>query len=392
MDALPFVLLSILAILFISLPIFKKLDETSVAVTQRISTLDGLRGFLAFAVFINHLDSNYNFIKHHHWGTYHVFNGLLGPIGVSFFFMITGYLFWGKVIKSQGLKNLFKFFVNRFFRIAPAYYLTYLLVLIVVLISTHFSFRSSPIQVVTTGIKYLALGIFPVVDLNKVFMIRLMGVIWTLQLEWYFYFALPFIAFFGRKIPFIASFGALLLTLTYIGFGHDEKRCWIVFFFCGMLCSTLKHMQYKLKSNLILSSVIVSLCLISIFIFFHSILGVPQIIILLFAFYLISNGSDLFGLLRLKGAKRLGNISYSLYLIHLTIIYVFLKIPYILNHSYKSENVFWIFVIPCSLFTIIIASLCYYWIEKEGIAVGKRILKGNFFYKRIDLHNSNLKV
>ncbi|UKT65361.1 acyltransferase family protein [Pedobacter mucosus] len=390
MDALPFLLLTIVALLFISLPIFKKLDETSAPITQRVSTLDGLRGFLAFAVFINHLDSNYSFIRHHQWSTYHVFNGMLGPLGVSFFFMITGYLFYGKIIESDGAKNWFKFLISRFFRIAPAYYLTYVFVLIIVLVSTSFSFQSSPVQVITAGVKYLALGIFPVDDLNKVHMERLLGVIWTLKLEWYFYFSLPILAFLAKKKPFLVSVIGLTLILVYIGIGHSEKKCWIVFFFCGMLCAALKHIQYQTKRNLMISSFLVSLCLISIIVFFHSLLGVPQIIILLIAFYLISNGSDLFGLLKLKGAKRLGNISYSLYLLHMAIIYVFLKIPYILNHSFKSEGFFWIFVIPCALITITIASLCYYLVEKEGIQIGKRLLKGHLFYKRVDLNNNSI--
>ncbi|WP_167349209.1 acyltransferase family protein [Gilliamella intestini] len=56
----------------------------------------------------------------------------LGGIGVSFFFMITGFLFFDQLLRNKGKINIIQFFIKRFFRIAPLYYSVITLVFITV--------------------------------------------------------------------------------------------------------------------------------------------------------------------------------------------------------------------------------------------------------------------
>src|SRR5579872_6442540 len=67
---------------------------------HRYSSIDGLRGFLALFVFIHHASIWY-FLPHiHRWGytPYDLFNQF-GSTSVAFFFMITAFLFFSKLIE-----------------------------------------------------------------------------------------------------------------------------------------------------------------------------------------------------------------------------------------------------------------------------------------------------
>ena len=72
-------------------------------VVHRISALDGLRGFLVIGVFLHHAAHWYmNIIT----GTWHgapsQFYSNLGPACVALFFMITAFLFYGKILRNGG--------------------------------------------------------------------------------------------------------------------------------------------------------------------------------------------------------------------------------------------------------------------------------------------------
>ena len=76
-------------------PLFRFID-TAPNAQARYTTIDGLRGFLALSVLIFHLVVTHEFIETGRWDLPRSrFHALLGPIGVSLFFMITGLLFWG---------------------------------------------------------------------------------------------------------------------------------------------------------------------------------------------------------------------------------------------------------------------------------------------------------
>lgn len=83
-----------------ALPWFRFVGNTST--NPRFTTLVGLRGFLAFSVFLFHLIVTQEYIESGEWEpTRSRFYALLRPVGVSLFFMITGFLFWGKLLREQ---------------------------------------------------------------------------------------------------------------------------------------------------------------------------------------------------------------------------------------------------------------------------------------------------
>ena len=98
-----------LAILFavVATPAFKAADAPPSEKSGRVSSLDGLRGVLALSVFFYHalLTRQFSATGQWHQNASHFYDAL-GPGAVAMFFMITGYLFWSKVLKEQGPSSI----------------------------------------------------------------------------------------------------------------------------------------------------------------------------------------------------------------------------------------------------------------------------------------------
>lgn len=375
MPALTFFILIIFTIVFISLPIFNKLDESLTSEKKKVKTLDGLRGLLAFSVVVNHFDANFHLIKTKFWATEYVFNGLLGSIGVALFFMLTAFLFWGKLLESNGTMNWKILYVNRIFRIAPVYYTVFLIALIIIAFESHFKILGPPSELKNSLLKWLAIGYFECcLDINQFPTMKILGVAWTLRFEWLFYFSLPLTSFFIRKkTALLFCITGLVSGLLFIQITPPIHAA-LPLFFSGMLCVTLIKKQFYNYNNQVINSSIALVCLFSVFIFFNDAIGILQIMLLSIFFFLVANGATLFGLLSLKGILRLGNISYSLYLLHLVIIYLFFKISVLYELVKQNELTFWLLMVPCTALIIGVSSICYSKIENDGVSFGKKFI------------------
>ena len=89
----------------------------------RFNSIDGLRGYLAFFVFLHHASIWYFYLQTGKWALppsnlYTQF----GHSSVFLFFMITGFLFFSKLIdgRTQTI-DWGKLFVSRLLRLAPLY-------------------------------------------------------------------------------------------------------------------------------------------------------------------------------------------------------------------------------------------------------------------------------
>lgn len=92
--------------------------------------LDSLRAIAVFGVLVHHfLPEDFILNSRFHWG----------PLGVRFFFVLSGFLITGILLRCKDLVDsedqsvrftLKRFFIRRSLRLAPAYYLFLLLVAI----------------------------------------------------------------------------------------------------------------------------------------------------------------------------------------------------------------------------------------------------------------------
>src|ERR1035438_10583305 len=63
----------------------------------RYIAIDGIRGYLAFGVFVHHCLVTWIFLSDGRWDPLpHNFENQLGATSVAVFFMITAFLFWGR--------------------------------------------------------------------------------------------------------------------------------------------------------------------------------------------------------------------------------------------------------------------------------------------------------
>ena len=107
---------------------------------DRFSNLDGLRGFLAFGVFFHHAAIYHQYLQDGQWILPPSrFYSLIGQAGVALFFMITGYLFWGRMIAERGRPNWIKLYTGRIFRIGPLYLFALAVMLLIVFQRTGFT-------------------------------------------------------------------------------------------------------------------------------------------------------------------------------------------------------------------------------------------------------------
>ena len=368
---------------FIRLPLFRRLDappRTSV----RFGTLDGLRGFLALSVFAFHLVITREFIAS---GTWQVpasrFYGLLGPLGVSLFFMITGFLFWNKLLAVKGAADWRDLYLGRLFRIAPMYLFAVLAMLLVVFARSGFTLAEPPGKVAWSIAQWLALGIGNLKpDVNgEVASLVLARVTWTISYEWMFYASLLGTAYFARgrgHLAFVTV--ALVLALAGKSLLHIAVYGFAALFLCGMLVASLLHERIVPRLS---DAVASTLALGSLVLIFVAALltarvdgyGTPALIALTAFFYLVASGSSLFGLLNTRAARRLGSISYSVYLLQgLALALVYWNAP-VREFALSNVTHYWLVGLGCTAALIVAAALTYSYIELPGIRHGRSYLR-----------------
>lgn len=361
-----------------ALPQFRFVDSAP-SPGARYSALDGLRGFAALSVFVFHLVLIHRFIGTGVWEVPDSrFYALLGPVGVSLFFMITGFLFWGKMLRAKGRPRWHELYVGRLFRIGPMYLFVVLVMLCIVFARTGFQLHEPAGVVAGSVLQWLALGMIDTqADVNGYQATHVLaGVTWTIWYEWVFYASLIATAYFARsKGHFIFVFGALVLSLAGKVLLDVDTMGFAVLFLSGMAVASLLHENIKLRMPHKLSSAIALACLVVVFATSRSGYGTFTAMLLAWFFYLVCSGTSIFGLLTTTPARRLGNISYSLYLMQGLVLTLVFAIAPLRDFAMASPLKYWAIGIVCVGVLLLSAALGYVFIERPGIAFGKRLIQ-----------------
>lgn len=295
-------------------------------ITRKYEAIDGLRGILGISVYISHSSVWFAYLKTGEWSRpASNFYAELGEASVSFFFMITSFLFVNKLMHGKREKPAWpNFYLSRFLRIGPMYYASLCLIIILIFASSNWSLQESLPSLIRSLAKWLIFTILGPAEINNYSetMIVNAGVIWTISYECLFYLILPAVAslFFRYKTDtatWLCSIIATLLILT----GRFDWR-YVQMFIGGVLAATFKY--YFIKHSLH-KRPIIDLLVLSCFLVILNLQSAFSSIGLIFvsvAFTLISLGSDIFGILSNRYLKFLGDISYSTYLLHGIIMYV----------------------------------------------------------------------
>jgi peptidoglycan/LPS O-acetylase OafA/YrhL len=341
----------------------------------RGNTLDGLRGYLALAVFCHHAVVGYQYRSTGGWlRPQSDFFANLGPVPVAMFFMITGYLFWTRAIRGGARIRAGAFFRNRVRRLAPMYLASVGMVLGVVLVVTGGQLQR-PVGEVMGGVgRLLALGAMtwpmdwngqPLIPVNA-------GVVWSLRFEWAFYLALPVVARLATPRRFLVILLPAFAGLAVAGVAAGKAPATAVHvgnFLFGMVAAHVAEggrvrewMRDGRGAGVAVGALILALWAPHRF--------SPLNTALAFPFFLACvAGNPFWGTLSAAGSRFLGTISYSIYLVHGIVLYVLLGlVDPVYPVSRWSGGPYWMLMLVAGLGTIGLSAVTYRWVEHPFLA------------------------
>ena len=323
-----------------------------------LSSLDLLRGLAALAVCYFHFThGNPDFLSK---SNFLYVSGRFGFLGVDVFFVISGFVIPYSMYRgSYHLKDFGRFLTKRVVRIEPPYLVSIILVLFLNWVSTLSPYYRGSAFNINFEALALHLGY-----LNAFFNFPWVNdVYWTLAIEFQYYLLIallfPLLVHPEKKF----SFGVIILfgISGFLLSSHDFIFNYSLLFIVGILLFQFQ-VGYLSKKEF---GAFLLIALIFIFVKFDKRYLVAALLPYFFITYFEFND---------KISKFLGNISYSLYLVHIPIGG---RIINLCEGRFHDEFIRSIFVFVALVISIASAWLFYKIIEKPFIGISKRII-----YKR----------
>lgn len=324
---------------------------------KHIEIFDFFRGIAALGVVLFHYSNSHLFLlKGSSIAEYLKF----GRYGVDLFFIISGFIIPFSISAiDYKLKDFYKFFLKRTIRIVPV---AYAVMLFVILFYYGAYFVNGKYL---DGVVWPGLGLEALVS-NLFFIVPYMHsewfepVFWTLSIEFEYYIII------GLLFPFFRKVNSSNLTFVFVLFSWLQPFHFASIFnyIDYFLLGYLLYLSFKqeIKPLIFYAAVIGIIC--HIFYINEITGGVLSILaLLLFKFYNKSN--YLF--------SKLGNISYSLYVIHPLVGYtleIIFKRFFDLGHSDFSKIFFILFF---TLISVGVAQIFHLLIEKPILKLSKSI-------------------
>lgn len=342
---------------------------------NRNSVLDGMRGYLAFSVFCHHSLIWYFYIQKKIWSiTTSNLHFHLGSSSVAFFFMISGFIFFSKIIKKKNI-NWVEFYISRILRMYPLYLVLLIIIFIIIGVLTNWEMR---VDFLTLVLSILDLLKFATPEINKYESFYIMGgATWSLKYEICFYLMLPIIALILKKNK-TSIFFIIISILTIILVIFDKQynliimSCFLVGFFANILSFNKKFTSFSKKK---ISSFIVIICIGILFINYSDTYRKIPLILLSISFICIACGNDMFGILKNRISIILGQISYSIYLIHPILLFItFHFIIKIDDAKILTPIQYSVIILVLVPILIIISFFSYKFLEAPGMNSKKKIV------------------
>lgn len=344
-----------------------------------MTCIDGLRGYLAISVLCHH------FIM---WiqvsrlgGDWRNETGValfdqLGKGAVGFFFMVTGLVFYRRVLAGLKKTSWAAVYITRVFRILPLLVASIIAVVVIAMTRTGQMIGRRDFAPLFSWITCRGEpGLAGYADAGRINAY----VLWSLRLEWLFYFVVLPLSAGGRdlirgRLPSIVI--PIVLLSVSVAASTSNLRSpllsYLMLFAVGMLAYEVRErvafarwMQSRTATLIALMAFIPSLLLTS----SPLTVALPAFA---FLFTCIACGNSVFGLLSAAGAQVLGEVSFSLYLLHGLLLSVFFVEAAPLTDIVPTG------VLPALLPVIAVAAcllscLTYVCIERPFMRIGSRL-------------------
>ncbi len=343
----------------------------------RYGSIDGLRGFLAISVIFHHFIITWYWKVGGKWARPpEDYYQNYGKVSVAVFFAITGFLFISKILKDSGKINWIEFYESRIFRIYPLYIFS-IIIITIIIFSSNLKLEVSLGEIIKGYTQWLTFH-KPSGIGNKFLDTKLVigGVDWTLQYEWLFYLFLPMIAI---AIVRLGRFGGLFLFVACVYLFNKPMQIdsldttFLIFFAVGGLSAYLNK-YYKTPNSIIKSKLISSLAALALaFAIFRPItFDLVHVVMISLFFIPIALGNDLFGLFSLPSSRLLGEISYSIYLLHCIVLYLAFSVFNVAVIKNISLQEYLFFMPVICVVVILISAITFVSIEKPSIDFGRK--------------------
>ena len=343
----------------------------------RTVALDGLRGYLAFGVFLHHSMVWYFYLRTGDWALppTSVYRNL-GTVCVSLFFMITGFLFVGKLIEGRSKPiDWLALFTSRVLRLLPLYVVAMIVLLLMVGAFSEWHRHEPPLMLLGNAATWLSFSILGTPDVNALPATGslIAFVTWSLAYEWMFYLSLPILAIaFRVKVPLLLSVLCAVLLFWIV-----EHRLVTIFqstFVKGGIAALVAR-QPRIAVWLRRPEFAV-LVLIVAYVAMQDTSAIPRLlpVSLALAFCSVACGNTVFGILSNKAAVTLGDISYGVYLLHgllLSIVFILLLGPE--RSKSLSPDVYWCVVTGIGAVVTFASTMTYRFIELPAMMNVKRL-------------------
>lgn len=347
-------------------------------VSRRFACIDGLRGCLALCVIAHHfilwlqvtrLGGAWNAPK------VALFNQL-GAGAVSLFFMVTGLVFYPRILAGFGATPWRSVLIGRVFRIMP---LIFTSIVIIVAVAAWRSGKSVRTTDATALVQWVSAWAQPdLVGYQDTGRINAY-VLWSLKCEWMFYgIVLPVSAIMRDltrgHLPSIVIPLSLCAAAIFDHFIHIPYAKYLPLFASGMFAYEIsvdfRHAEIFRGR---FSSIIASASLILAASIYADPLS-PILPVFAFFFTCIVLGNDMFGVLRHPATLVLGEISFSIYLLHGIVLSLF----FVEGHAFidaVSITLLPVWLPVMSAIVVLFASGTYLAIERPAIRLGSRIAR-----------------
>lgn len=294
---------------------------------SRFRPIDGLRGYAAFFVFISHSASWFYYARTDRWAIMPVrAYGNLGSVSVVVFFMITAFLFTTKLLDSRGGSvDWLRMLVSRIMRLTPLYLFAMAAVIAVVGAVSGFERSESLGTLLSNFGQWLTFTIVGAPDLNGIqdTWLVIAGVTWSLPYEIAFYLSLPALAVLIGA-PSTKGLAVAMSTLIAAAIFHSRPDPVLAApFLGGVLAAGLARLpRFRTIAQTPAASAVTLLALVGVVsLFWGPFRPIPMTLASL-AFCSIAAGNSVFGALTLRPARLLGEVSYSMYLLHAILLFV----------------------------------------------------------------------
>lgn len=356
--------------------------ELRVDASQRQLSLDGLRGVLSVSVFCYHAVLTRNFLQTGHWvpaSTY--FTNELGQASVALFFMITSFLFWGRVLDTGARMKWGRFYLSRIFRLTPLYVVAVVVLTGLVLIRSGGQLLESKRMFVTHLADWLffTVRLGPDINLVQNTWQIIAGVTWSLRYEWLFYFALPLLSV---VVTGLRQWKAALISLALIALmgrltRFDPLSFTVSRAFLGGIVAAHWIRAEKLRALGAQSAfggfALVCLAIVMV----ANVGGYGGWSLGLLTVFLVAVACDnrLFGFLRGAAVRWLGEVSYGIYLLHGFFLWVATRhvLPVFLNPQQLDDRWFCGIALALAPLLVLVTSALNLWVERPGIALGRKV-------------------